>query len=111
MLPETRALLEDMLEAGRSITRFVSGKGWNDFRDDEILRSGVYYQFVIIGEALSQLRKRDADTVDRISEADRIVGFRNQIIHGYGKIDDEITWRVVEQKLPILISDLENLLA
>jgi uncharacterized protein with HEPN domain len=110
MQPESRALLEDMLEAGSTITRFVRGKRWDDFGQDEILRSAVYYQFVIIGEALSQLRKLDPATADRIGEAHRIVAFRNQIIHGYGRIDDEITWRIVEQKLPVLLSDVENLL-
>jgi uncharacterized protein with HEPN domain len=65
---------------------------------------------MIIGEAMSQLRDFDNTTALRISEYLRIIGFRNQIIHGYGKIDDEITWRIIHDKLPILRQELESLL-
>lgn len=46
----------------------------------------------------------------RISEAGRIIGFRNQVIHGYSKIDDEITWRIIEQKLSVLRTEVDQLL-
>jgi uncharacterized protein with HEPN domain len=73
--------------------------------------AAVYYEFVIIGEALTNLRQTDEPTYDRISENSRIVGFRNQIIHGSAKIDDEITWRIIEDKLPVLHRELQDLLA
>jgi uncharacterized protein with HEPN domain len=111
MPPEARKLLTDMRDAADELASFVTGKQFDDFRRDKLLRSGVYWQFVVIGEALTQLRKLDQDLVSRISEYARIVAFRNQIIHGYGKIDDEITWRVLEQKLPLLRQDLAGLLA
>jgi uncharacterized protein with HEPN domain len=59
---------------------------------------------------LSRLRQQDDATTQRITEHMRIIGFRNQIIHGYGLIDDEITWRIIEQKLPVLVLELEQLL-
>ena len=71
----------------------------------------MYYQFVIIGEALSQLRKIDEPTFNRISEAPRIIGFRNQIIHGYQVIRDAVTWQIIQDKLPILCAELATLLA
>jgi uncharacterized protein with HEPN domain len=49
--------------------------------------------------------------VDGISEHSRIIAFRNQIIHGYARIDDEITWRIIQDKLPILLEELKGLLA
>jgi uncharacterized protein with HEPN domain len=76
-----------------------------------LLRSAIYFKFVIIGEALAQLAKQDPAAAGRISEVPRIIGFRNQIIHGYAKIDDEITWRIIETKVPILIEELEQLLS
>jgi len=66
---------------------------------------------VIIGEALSQLRLRDESMVEHITESHRIIGFRNQIVHGYRKLDDAISWRIVETKLPVLIGDLKRLMA
>ena len=65
----------------------------------------------MIGEALSQLRKIDESTYDRISENWKIVGLRNQLIHGYGVINNSITWDIIQAKLPILIRELTELLA
>jgi uncharacterized protein with HEPN domain len=111
MPPEIKKLLSDALEACRTVDEFVAGKSVADFLRDKLLRAGVYYEFAIIGEALTQLRSLDATVFTRISECTRIIGFRNQIIHGYGKLDDEITWRIIETKLPVLRKELETLLA
>jgi uncharacterized protein with HEPN domain len=111
MQPEVRKLLAEMRDASNAVAEFAAGKGLADFATDKLLRSAIYYQFVIIGEALSRLRALDEQVVWRISEHWRIIGFRNQIIHGYSKIDDEITWRIVESKLPILQQEVAQLLA
>jgi len=110
MQPESKKLLTDMHEAAVAIQQFANGKTLSDLQRDDLLRSGIYFKFVIIGEALSQLRQREPDVADKISESPRIIGFRNQVTHGYGQLDDEITWRIVELKLPILIKELEELL-
>ncbi len=110
MQPDSRKLLQDMLQAGQAIQRFAGGKALADLKSDELLRSGIYFQFLVVGEALSQLTKSDPATAAKISEHARIIAFRNQIIHGYARIDDEITWRILERKVPILIQEVENLL-
>ena len=111
MLPEHKKFLFDMQRSATLITQFIAGKNFSDFEQDQMFRSAAYYQFTIIGEALSQLRAINPDIAQRISEAHRIIGFRNQVIHGYGKIGDEITWRIIQTKLPILINELAALLA
>ena len=111
MQPESKKLLFDMREAAEAICAFVDGRNMDDLRGDDFLRSAIYYKFVIIGEALSRLRQRDQLTAQRLSEYSRIIGFRNQIIHGYGLVDHETTWRIIEQKIPVLIRELEELLA
>jgi uncharacterized protein with HEPN domain len=108
---ETRKLLLDMLEAVASIEEFTKGCTFADLGRDKLLRSGISYQFVVIGEAISQLRRLDQTTFDGISESSRIVGFRNQIIHGYGFVKDNVTWQVIQDKLPILKRELVDLLA
>jgi len=111
MPPEVQKLLADMLEAADAITSFAKEKSLDDFVKDALLRSAIYYQYVIIGEALSRLRNLDLSIAEQISEHWRIVGFRNQVIHGYAKMDHEITWRIVEDKLPILRAELAQLLS
>ncbi len=81
-----------------------------DYRADRQLRRAVERSFKIVGEALSQLRKIDEASADRISEARKIVAFRNVLIHGYGAIDDEKTWDIIERDLPILLQELGAIL-
>lgn len=42
--------------------------------------------------------------------ANRIVSFRNRIIHGYDAVDDATVWGVVESHLLRLIAEVEALL-
>src|SRR5436190_7534593 len=41
---------------------------------------------------------------------EKISGFRNALIHGYDVIDNEITWDIVQEKLPVLRKELEELM-
>jgi len=66
---------------------------------DELLRSAVERQFEIIGEALAALRRTDTKAAASIPEVDRIIAFRNVLIHGYAKVDDRIVWGVIEGNL------------
>jgi uncharacterized protein with HEPN domain len=59
---------------------------------------------------LEDMREAANSVAERITEYTRIIGFRNQIIHGYAKVDDEITWRIIQDKLPVLRGELEDLL-
>jgi uncharacterized protein with HEPN domain len=67
--------------------RFASGKSFNDYLDDELLRSGIERQFEILGEALSQLRKCAPDIANSIADLPRAVALRNILIHAYADVD------------------------
>jgi len=79
MQPDSRKLLADVHEAAKDIAAFVKGKDIDDFANDELLRSGVYWKFAVIGEALSQLRKIDELTFDRITESWKILAFETRL--------------------------------
>jgi len=108
---ESKKFLFDAKEAADLIGSFLANKTDAEFKSDKLLRSAVYYQYTIIGEALSKLRERDVAAAARISEFERIIGFRNQVVHGYARINDDITWRIFQDKLPVLRRELEQLLA
>ena len=46
-------------------------------------------QFEIIGDALNQALHLDPSLAARISDASRIIAFRNRLIHAYASIADE----------------------
>jgi uncharacterized protein with HEPN domain len=111
MPPESKKFLWDMRHAARNISDFTRGRTEQQYLTDLMLRSAVERQFEILGEALSQLRNFDEPTAARITDSKRIIGFRNQLIHGYAVIDNAITWRIIHEHLPILLRELDVLLA
>jgi uncharacterized protein with HEPN domain len=110
MPPEAAKFLTDILEALNRIAEYTRGKTRDAYLADAALRDAVQWNFIVIGEALSQLSKIDPATAGQISEWPRIIAFRNQLIHGYGVIKNEITWDIVENKIPILRDDVHRLL-
>lgn len=69
MLLEAKKLLWDMAEATKAIQHFVRERTSKDLDTDEMLRSAVYFQFMIIGEALSQLRDVEMPVAERITDS------------------------------------------
>jgi len=102
--------LYDIGEAASAIIRFVHGKTYDDYEDDELLRSGVERKFEIIGEALNRINKDDPGVFGKIRERRSIVSFRNFLAHGYDRIDDRIVWGIVEEDIGNLLEDVENLI-
>lgn len=96
MLPEAKKYLFDAAEAARSINGFVHGKSFEEYSRDALLRAGVERKFEIIGEALSKLRKIDAQCAARVSHLKQIIGLRNVLIHAYDIIADDTIWDIVE---------------
>ncbi len=110
MRPETAKFLGDILEAVERIVTYTQGKTREEYLADNKLRDAVQWNFAVVGEALNQLHKLDAGTVERITEWQRIIAFRNQLIHGYGVIKNEITWDIIEHKVPVLRGEVRRLL-
>ena len=58
--------LYDIREAASAIFRFVFGKSFADYEQDELLRSGVERKFEIIGEALNRVGRYNPTILDAI---------------------------------------------
>ena len=107
---ETRKYLYDIQSAVELLREFTTGKTLSDYEAEAMLRAAVEREFEIIGEAMAQLAKHDQMIVSRISNYQRIIAFRNVLIHGYAHVDDRLVWDVVETNLPTLAREIEVLL-
>ena len=107
---EAKTLLYDMRQAARHIGDFTAGRSFEDYKADPMLRSAVERQFEIIGEALGKLAKLDPGIASKIPDYQKIISFRNALIHGYAAVQHEVVWGVMETRLPDLLAAVEELL-
>lgn len=111
MQPESTALLWDVQKAAVRVTSFVEGLTAESYAQDELRRSAVERQMLIIGEALNNLRRSDPATAAQIPDLVRIIGMRNVLAHGYAVVEDAVVWRAATTRIPTLLSVVESLLA
>jgi uncharacterized protein with HEPN domain len=107
---ESKKYLYDIERAAGQIAEFTAGKEFSDYEREPMLRLAVERAFAIIGEALAQLAKIDPSLAVRISEHERIIGFRNILVHAYAEIDDRLVWGLVQRDLAVLRQQAGNLL-
>lgn len=106
----TPGTLEDIRDAAAFIFQATKGRTEEDYRRERLLRQAVERNFEIIGEALGRLARNDPDTAERIGEHERIIAFRNILIHGYDLVDDALGWDTIQNKVPVLLTEVEELL-
>jgi len=110
MRPEVKKYLFDIHKACELIGQFAGAKSAEQYRNDPLLKSAVERQFQVIGEALQQLLRRFPEVAQQISDHRSIINFRNILVHGYDRIEDDVVWGVIHTKLPILSDEVERLL-
>ena len=110
MRPEVKKFLYDMQQACAALTEFIAGKTLDDYRRSELLRSAVERKLTIIGEALNRVLRLEPDLEMKIPDARQIIDFRNILVHGYFAIEHETVWGILQKDLPVLTSQIQNLL-
>jgi uncharacterized protein with HEPN domain len=75
------------------------------------MRWRVEREFTIVGDAIVALSRKAPDVLVTITQARRIVDFRNQLTHAYPIIDDEAVWVIAHRDVPVLRAECEALLA
>ena len=103
-------LLWDARRAADRIAKVTAGRSFEDYLSDEVLRWAVERQFIVIGEAMTVLRRIDLTVATGILDLSRINVFRNVLIHGYASVDDRLVWGVIERDLSVLRLSLARLL-
>lgn len=111
MTDEVRKRLLDAYDACDAVQQFIGDIDFATYESDLLIRSAVERQLEIIGEALGQAANREEDLEEQIPAIPRIVALRNRVIHGYGTVDDEIVWDIVQNNVPALKSRLQDLLS
>ena len=80
------------------------------YENNAMAQAAVERKFEVVGEALSQLSKLDAELAARIPDLPQIVAFRNQLIHGYATVNLSTVWNIAQNSLPALLESVQVLL-
>ena len=109
MRPECPQHLLDIAKAARLILVFTEGRTLEDDQADDLLRSGVERQFMIVGEAMMRIRHDEPDLIGSIPDAPQIISFRNILAHDYSRVADLTVWGIIQGHLCNLIDQVKNL--
>ena len=101
-------LIEDILESANKIILFTEDMSFEDFESDIKTIDAVIRNFEVIGEASNRLPESFKELNETI-DWQRIIGFRNKLIHDYVKVNNGIVWEIRNDYLPILIAELEKI--
>ena len=101
--------LGHILEAINSVESYLgSDRNYFAYLNDKKTRRAVEREIEIIGEATNRILKRQPDFP--LINGRKLVNTRNTVIHGYDKIDDSAIWGMINRRLPMLKTEVEQLL-
>ena len=104
MQPETLGLLVDIRYAARFIAADTADATYDEFLNDQRMRQAVLYSFLVIGEAVNRLRRRNPDIAERISDVRQIVGLRNALIQGMTLPTTQLFGKPSMRRYPFCVS-------
>ena len=100
--------LADILNSARKILTHTRELDADLLRKDDWVLDAVLHNLTVIGEAAARLP--EAFTRDHTDVAwGEMRDMRNLVIHEYFGVDVDIIWNTIENDLPALISQLEQI--
>jgi len=107
MTDQGKKYLSDILKAIELIEDFTASiSDYNEYNTDYKTQSAVERQLGIIGEAVNNFEKLFPN--DSLSNAKKIVGFRNRLIHTYDAVDSSMVWAIIKRHLEPLKSGVKE---
>lgn len=81
---------------------------FEEFQKNRTIKQATERNFEIIGEAVNKILKISPEI--EITSAKKIVGLRNRLILAYDSIDDANLWAIIINHLPLLKTEISDLL-
>jgi len=100
--------LRDIQEAITEIEKY-STQGETIFRENELIQTWIIYHLQVIGEASRGLSD-DFKSMHSDINWRRVIDFRNVLIHQYFRIDLDLVWTIVEEQIPNLKQNIDQII-
>lgn len=85
------------------------GLTFEQFQSQDVVFNAVVRNLEIIGEAAKHLPPEGKAMMPQV-DWNKVAGFRDVIVHGYFGLYVHVIWDVVQSKVPVLVSSVENAL-
>ncbi len=104
---DIKTWLYDVIQSIEEIDNYFLDrpKIFEEYLKDVKTKRAVERNIEIFGEAISRILKRDSKF--ELVNAQKIIGTRNRIAHGYDKISDDLIWSILINHLPKLKSEVQ----
>ena len=99
--------INDIILCCEKIIRFTSGMNQEQLAEQELVMDAVLRNIEIIGEATKNVPEDVRAQMPGI-EWRKIAGMRDWISHVYYRVDLDIVWDAVENKVPDLLRALQS---
>jgi uncharacterized protein with HEPN domain len=107
--PRDESRLRHMLDYAEEALQFANGRVRSDLDTDRALNLSLTRLLEIVGEAAARVSQATCTQHPQIPWP-QIVGLRNRLIHGYDQVDFDVLWRIVQNDLPPLVTELRSIL-
>ncbi len=107
---DDRTRLHHMRDAAIEAISFIEGYSRGDLESDRRSVLALVKAIEIIGEAANRISKDCQNRHSQMPWAD-IIGMRNRLVHAYFDIDLDIVWQVATHDLPLLLTEIESIIA
>ena len=104
-LREWRFYLHDMIGCCEKVLAFTQGFQQLRFQNDAMRFDATVRNVELIGEAASHIPDAVRAAEPQIPWR-MLIATRNQLIHGYAGLDNDILWSIVAVDVPILLAQL-----
>ena len=103
--------LQHILEAIQRINEYTDDMDEPAFLENKLVQDAVIRNIEIIGEASNKLVRYHDEFIKQYPDVpwEDMYWMRNRISHGYFSIDFEIVWKTIEQDLPTLEEQIQNI--
>ncbi len=97
--------IEDMIGFCERIQTFTHGISREDFVTEPMRYDATVRNIELIGEAATHVPASIRQAAENIPWR-MVIATRNQLIHGYASIDDDVLWSIIETDIPALLREL-----
>lgn len=101
--------LLDIVQAALQIQRYTVNMTRAELDTDDKTQAAVLYRILIIGEATKRISQPLRQEHPNIPWKE-MAGMRDVVSHAYDRVNLNTVWDVIENKIPLLLAELEPLI-